>query len=147
MCRWMGVIKKKKRPQRLCSSLMFTDFPCFSIVAFQGFSGFYRGYFSTVMREIPFSVIQFSLWEYFKVWKADLFQDFALVWEKPVLVLSRDILFATAGFLFLSFQRRWALWQNRDTDVWQSSVCGAASGMNLASVFPGAANSKWSDWF
>jgi solute carrier family 25 S-adenosylmethionine transporter 26 len=29
--------------------------------------GFYRGYFSTILREIPFSVIQFPLWECFKV--------------------------------------------------------------------------------
>jgi len=28
--------------------------------------GFYRGYFGTIMREIPFAVIQFPLWEFFK---------------------------------------------------------------------------------
>lgn len=33
----------------------------------QGARGFYRGYFTTVMREIPFSFIQYPLWEYFKV--------------------------------------------------------------------------------
>ena len=32
----------------------------------EGFSGLYRGYFSTVMREIPFSVIQFPIWEWLK---------------------------------------------------------------------------------
>lgn len=32
----------------------------------EGFRGLYRGYFSTVMREIPFSLIQFPLWEYLK---------------------------------------------------------------------------------
>ncbi|CAL8126762.1 unnamed protein product [Orchesella dallaii] len=32
----------------------------------EGFRGFYRGYFSTIFREIPFSVIQFPLWEGFK---------------------------------------------------------------------------------
>jgi len=31
------------------------------------FKGLYRGYGTTVLREIPFSFIQFPLWEYFKV--------------------------------------------------------------------------------
>lgn len=33
----------------------------------EGFLGFYRGYGTTILREIPFSVIQFPLWEYFKM--------------------------------------------------------------------------------
>lgn len=32
----------------------------------EGFRGLYRGYFSTVVREIPFSFIQFPLWEMMK---------------------------------------------------------------------------------
>uniref|UniRef100_A0A1I8AKW4 S-adenosylmethionine mitochondrial carrier protein n=1 Tax=Steinernema glaseri TaxID=37863 RepID=A0A1I8AKW4_9BILA len=32
-----------------------------------GLSGFYRGYVSTVAREIPFSLIEFPLWEYLKI--------------------------------------------------------------------------------
>ena len=32
-----------------------------------GLRGFYRGYGSTILREIPFSVIQFPLWELIKV--------------------------------------------------------------------------------
>ena len=32
----------------------------------QGLRGLYRGYLTTVMREIPFSFIQFPLWEYLK---------------------------------------------------------------------------------
>ncbi|KAK0048228.1 S-adenosylmethionine mitochondrial carrier protein [Biomphalaria pfeifferi] len=32
----------------------------------EGLRGFYRGYASTVMREVPFSVIQFPLWEFMK---------------------------------------------------------------------------------
>ncbi|XP_048029654.1 S-adenosylmethionine mitochondrial carrier protein [Megalobrama amblycephala] len=35
----------------------------------EGFRGLYRGYGSTVLREIPFSLVQFPLWEYLKaVW-------------------------------------------------------------------------------
>ncbi|CAG7816967.1 unnamed protein product [Allacma fusca] len=32
----------------------------------EGISGYYRGYASTIFREIPFAVIQFPLWEYLK---------------------------------------------------------------------------------
>ncbi|GBG26313.1 S-adenosylmethionine mitochondrial carrier protein [Hondaea fermentalgiana] len=37
------------------------------IMARQGYSGFYTGYWTTVLREIPFSMIQFPLWEALKV--------------------------------------------------------------------------------
>uniref|UniRef100_A0A6Q2XT01 Mitochondrial S-adenosylmethionine carrier protein n=1 Tax=Esox lucius TaxID=8010 RepID=A0A6Q2XT01_ESOLU len=33
----------------------------------EGVRGLYRGYRSTVLREIPFSLVQFPLWEYLKV--------------------------------------------------------------------------------
>ena len=35
-------------------------------LAKSGFSGLYRGYGITILREIPFSLVQFPLWEYFK---------------------------------------------------------------------------------
>ena len=36
----------------------------------EGPKGFYRGYLTTVMREIPFSFIQFPIWEWLKsTWK------------------------------------------------------------------------------
>ncbi|KAG0251659.1 hypothetical protein DFQ27_008600 [Actinomortierella ambigua] len=37
-----------------------------AVVANEGLRGFYRGYFSTVAREIPFTCIQFPLYEYMK---------------------------------------------------------------------------------
>jgi len=37
------------------------------IIANDGLSGFYRGFGSTIVREIPFTSIQFPLYEYFKV--------------------------------------------------------------------------------
>ncbi|VDD87407.1 unnamed protein product [Enterobius vermicularis] len=36
---------------------------CHLILKNEGLFGFYRGYFSTVCREIPFSLIEFPLWE------------------------------------------------------------------------------------
>ena len=37
----------------------------------EGIKGFYRGYGTTVMREIPFSLIQFPIWERLKIiWKS-----------------------------------------------------------------------------
>lgn len=38
-----------------------------SIRGAEGLFGFYRGYFSMIAREIPFSFIQFPLWEGLKV--------------------------------------------------------------------------------
>ena len=36
------------------------------IIKSEGMRGFYRGYVSTLSRELPFSFIQFPLWEYLK---------------------------------------------------------------------------------
>ncbi|CAD5117302.1 DgyrCDS6089 [Dimorphilus gyrociliatus] len=36
------------------------------VIKTEGLTGFYRGYWSTVVREIPFSLLQFPLWEYLK---------------------------------------------------------------------------------
>uniref|UniRef100_H2Y959 Mitochondrial S-adenosylmethionine carrier protein n=1 Tax=Ciona savignyi TaxID=51511 RepID=H2Y959_CIOSA len=38
-----------------------------SCIRSEGIRGMYRGYHSTVLREIPFSLIQFPLWEYLKL--------------------------------------------------------------------------------
>ena len=42
----------------------------------EGVKGFYRGYVTTVMREIPFSFIQFPIWEQLKAsWKLQQMKD------------------------------------------------------------------------
>ena len=42
----------------------------------EGLKGFYRGYSTTVMREIPFSLIQFPMWERLKMaWKKQQMKD------------------------------------------------------------------------
>ena len=43
----------------------------------QGPRGLYRGYFSTIAREVPFSFIQYPLWEFLKVSKIGI-QSFVL---------------------------------------------------------------------
>lgn len=48
----------------------------------EGIRGFYRGYFSTVAREIPFSFIQFPLWEFLKHMFAN--PDSLLTWQAAV---------------------------------------------------------------
>ena len=37
------------------------------ILKHESILGFYRGYLVTLVREIPFSIIQFPLWEYLKL--------------------------------------------------------------------------------
>jgi solute carrier family 25 S-adenosylmethionine transporter 26 len=41
-----------------------------AIIRSEGVLGFYRGYLSTVLREIPFTCVQFPLYEYFKSYAA-----------------------------------------------------------------------------
>ena len=55
------VVKQRAQAGRLPSSQVFQQ-----TLQQEGFKGFYRGYLSTVMREIPFSLIQFPLWELMK---------------------------------------------------------------------------------
>ncbi|KAL4232319.1 hypothetical protein ACF0H5_009890 [Mactra antiquata] len=57
------VVKQRAQANRHTSSLQIFK----STVAAEGIQGLYRGYFSTVIREIPFSFIQFPLWEYLKL--------------------------------------------------------------------------------
>ncbi|KAK3102350.1 hypothetical protein FSP39_010726, partial [Pinctada imbricata] len=56
------VIKQRAQASPQYTSLSILK----STLKAEGFGGLYRGYFSTVIREVPFSFIQFPLWEYFK---------------------------------------------------------------------------------
>ena len=50
----------------------------------EGPKGFYRGYFTTVMREIPFSFIQFPIWEKLKnTWKTKQLKEVE-AWQSAV---------------------------------------------------------------
>nr|XP_006002096.1 PREDICTED: S-adenosylmethionine mitochondrial carrier protein isoform X2 [Latimeria chalumnae] len=79
----------------------------------EGFGGLYRGYTSTVLREIPFSLVQFPLWEYLKVlwsrkqgyvvdsWQSavcgGLAGGFAAAVTTPLDVAKTQIMLAKAG--------------------------------------------------
>lgn len=57
------VVKQRRQAQQHSSSLAIIR----TTLRQEGVSGLYRGYFSTVAREIPFSLIQFPVWETLKV--------------------------------------------------------------------------------
>ncbi|XP_077487346.1 mitochondrial S-adenosylmethionine carrier protein-like isoform X1 [Amblyomma americanum] len=69
-----------------------------NVMSTEGIRGFYRGYLTTVAREIPFSFIQFPLWEFLKV-KASRRSIGVHMFANPDSLLS-----------------------------WQAAVCGAISG-------------------
>ncbi|KAF9390293.1 hypothetical protein CPB97_009633 [Podila verticillata] len=56
-----------------------------SVIHNEGVLGFYRGYFSTVAREIPFSCIQFPLYEYMKrTWAASTDRAAVDPWQAAI---------------------------------------------------------------
>ncbi|XP_004702474.1 S-adenosylmethionine mitochondrial carrier protein isoform X1 [Echinops telfairi] len=72
----------KQRAQVSASSRTFHIFT--NILYQEGIPGLYRGYASTVLREIPFSLVQFPLWESLKAlwsWRQDHVVD---SWQSAV---------------------------------------------------------------
>lgn len=58
------LVKQRRQAQLFQSSIKAFQV----ILKNEGFKGLFRGYFSTLGREIPFSLIQFPLWELLKGW-------------------------------------------------------------------------------
>lgn len=58
----MEVVKQRRQAQLSHSSIQVVR----DILMKEGAKGLFRGYASTVMREIPFSLIQFPVWELLK---------------------------------------------------------------------------------
>uniref|UniRef100_A0A8P0P8R1 Mitochondrial S-adenosylmethionine carrier protein n=3 Tax=Canis lupus TaxID=9612 RepID=A0A8P0P8R1_CANLF len=72
----------KQRAQVSASSRTFQIFS--NILYTEGIQGLYRGYKSTVLREIPFSLVQFPMWESLKAlwsWRQDHVVD---CWQSAV---------------------------------------------------------------
>nr|XP_035930549.1 S-adenosylmethionine mitochondrial carrier protein isoform X2 [Halichoerus grypus] len=80
----------KQRAQVSASSRTFQIFS--NILYTEGIQGLYRGYKSTVLREIPFSLVQFPLWESLKAlwsWRQDHVVD---CWQSAVCGAFADYL-------------------------------------------------------
>ncbi|KAM4722243.1 mitochondrial S-adenosylmethionine carrier protein [Rhinophrynus dorsalis] len=107
----------------------------------EGISGLYRGYKSTVLREIPFSLVQFPLWEFLKdlwSWKqghvVDSWQSavcgafaggFAAAVTTPLDVAKTRIMLAKAGSSVASGNVMFALHQ-----IWRTQgVTGLFAGV------------------
>lgn len=84
----MEVVKQRRQVRQFNSSLLVVK----DILKNEGLRGFYRGYSSTVARDMPFSAIQFPVWELLK--------------------------------------KLWSDYQGYYVNSWQSSVCGALSGIS-----------------
>jgi len=56
----------------------------------EGWRGFYRGFLTTIMREVPFSAIQFPLWEFLK-------DSLSQNTQKPITALQSSICGAISG--------------------------------------------------
>jgi len=50
----------------------------------EGIGGMYRGYFTTVLREVPFSLIQFPLWEFLKKSLSDRTGESPTPWQSSL---------------------------------------------------------------
>ncbi|XP_027810340.1 mitochondrial S-adenosylmethionine carrier protein isoform X1 [Marmota flaviventris] len=101
----------KQRAQVSASSRTFQIFS--DILYEEGIQGLYRGYKSTVLREIPFSLVQFPLWEFLKAlwsWRQEHVVDswqsavcgafaggFAAAVTTPLDVAKTRIMLAKAG--------------------------------------------------
>lgn len=59
--------------------------------AYEGVFGFYRGYWTTVMRDVPFSMLQFPIWEYLK-------KEYTIFTGKPLTSLEVALCGSISGY-------------------------------------------------
>nr|XP_019839668.1 PREDICTED: S-adenosylmethionine mitochondrial carrier protein [Bos indicus] len=80
----------KQRAQVSASSGTFHIFS--NILCQEGIQGLYRGYKSTVLREIPFSLVQFPLWESLKV------SSLIFIYNCCLIIINTHYFMCTGGF-------------------------------------------------
>ena len=78
----------KQRTQARGTATSIASFK--ATLASEGIRGFYRGYFSTIIREVPFSLIQFPLWEHLK-------QRVSSYTGQPITALQSSVCGAVSG--------------------------------------------------
>jgi solute carrier family 25 S-adenosylmethionine transporter 26 len=83
----------------------------------EGFGGLYRGYLVTLSRELPFSIIQFPLWEYLKM-------RWAIHQKAPVMPWQSSLCGAVAGGIAAAL--------TTPLDVAKTRIMLAATGTDLA---------------
>lgn len=57
----------------------------------EGIFGFYRGFWTTVMRDVPFSMLQLPIWEYLK-------QEYKIFTGKPLTTLEVAFCGSISGY-------------------------------------------------
>lgn len=62
----------------------------------EGVFGFYRGFWTTVLRDIPFSMLQLPIWEYLK-------KEYAVFTGKPLTTLDVALCGSVSGYFFFFF--------------------------------------------
>lgn len=73
----MEVVKQRRQAQLCNSSIQVIQ----DILRNEGFRGFFRGFVSTMVREIPFSFIQFPVWELLKKWWSEKQGHYVNSWQ------------------------------------------------------------------
>lgn len=62
----------------------------------EGVFGFYRGFWTTVMRDVPFSMLQLPIWEYLK-------KEYRIFTGKPLTTLEVALCGSISGYYLLLF--------------------------------------------
>ncbi|RLN87619.1 hypothetical protein BBJ28_00005253 [Nothophytophthora sp. Chile5] len=86
----------------------------------QGIAGFYRGYWSMIAREIPFSFIQFPLWEGLKV---GLYRH-----RRRMYAIEGRLTRGNNSRASVFEQYKWSTQQNAPVSSLQGAVCGSIAG-------------------
>lgn len=76
----MEIVKQRRQAQLSHSSILIVK----DILVKEGAKGLFRGYSSTVMREIPFSMLQFPLWELLKTQWSEMQGHYVDSWQASV---------------------------------------------------------------